>query len=486
LNHRNVLPAWLAGLILPLIGFLLIMESPQPAWAARSKPDLTRLYEVSAADRFQNPVVLVHGVFGARIRSIKTQKEIWPGSSSKLLFSSYEQLALDIDPDTLQAHAKNSEAYALFDQVGGHDYYGKILKVLHEAGRYQPARAGTPQVATKHAYYVFVYDWRMDIPSNAARLDSLIDQIRRDYSMPQLKVDIVAHSMGALLTRYFIRYGSRNVLNDVHFQPDNAGATKVRKVVLIGAPNMGSVSGLQYFLTGYKLGFGRIPTEVIATMPGSYNLLPHPSRNWMITPKGAKANIKLYDVRTWKRFKWSVFNPDARARIRNRFDNVADAKRYLDLLERFFTRQLEQARRFHLALSVPLRHSPVRYIVFGGDCELTPARCLIETVRGRTVIRLHPENITHHIHGVNYRKLMLEPGDGRVTKPSLLARNSLDPSEPGSSRDVFPLAYSLFLCETHAELTGNISFQDNLLNILLLQETTADRVGKVTTQHPNR
>jgi len=53
---------------------------------------------------------------------------------------------------------------------------------------------------------------------------------------------------------------------------------------------------------------------------------------------------------------------------------------------------------------------------------------------------------------------------------------------PGSSRDVFPLAYSLFLCETHAELTGNISFQDNLLNILLLQKTTADRVGKVTLE----
>ncbi len=322
----------------------------------------------------------------------------------------------------------------------------------------------------------------MGIPSNAVKLSAMIDQIRRDYSMPKLKVDIVAHSMGALLTRYFIRYGNRDVLNHDTFQPDNAGAAKVRKVVLIGAPNMGSVSGLQYFLTGYKLGFGAIPTEVIATMPGSYNLLPHPSRNWMITPKGKKADIKLYDPRTWQRFKWSVFNPDARSRIRDRFTNKDDAARYLDVLERFFTRQLRRARRFHLAMSVPLKDSPVRYIVFGGDCELTPARCLIETVRGRAVIRLHPENITHHVRGVNYRKLMLEPGDGRVTKPSLLARNSLDPSAQGSNQDVFPLAYSLFLCETHAELTGNISFQDNLLNILLLQETTEDRVSEHITK----
>jgi len=449
-------------------------------YGAVDQPDLKRLYEVSASERFQNPVIVIHGVFGARIRTIDDQKEIWPGNTSNLLFSSYENLALDIDPVTLETRTGRTEAYALFDRVGGHDYYGKIVKVLHEAGRYEPAIAGRPQVSNTHAYYVFVYDWRRDIAKNAAKLDAFIEQIRRDYNMPKLKVDIVAHSMGALLARYFIRYGKRDVLGSDTFRPNNAGAGKVRKVVLIGAPNMGSVSGLQYFLTGYKLGFGSIPTEVMVTMPGSYELLPDPTRDWMITPEGVKADVKLYDIRTWKRFKWSVFDPDARARIRHRFRKATEAAQYLHVLERFFARHLERARHFHIAMSAPLKDSTVRYIVFGGDCELTPARCLIENVRGKTMIRLHPENIKNRVRGVNYKKLMLEPGDGRVTKPSLLARNSLDPSMPGSSRDAFPLAYSLFLCETHAELTGNISFQDNLLNILLLQETTEDRMLKLS------
>ena len=30
-----------------------------------------------------------------------------------------------------------------------------------------------------------------------------------------------------------------------------------------------------------------------------------------------------------------------------------------------------------------------------------------------------------------------------------------------------PIAYWFFLCEHHARLTGNVSFQDNLLNVLL-------------------
>ncbi|MDX8404903.1 MAG: hypothetical protein R8K50_01980 [Mariprofundus sp.] len=106
---------------------------------------------------------------------------------------------------------------------------------------------------------------------------------------------------------------------------------------------------------------------------------------------------------------------------------------------------------------------------------MTPARCLIERVDGKVAIRLNPKNIVHKIKGIDYEKLMLEPGDGRVTKPSLLARNALDPSVPVRD-ELFPLAYSLFLCEEHSRLTGNINFQDNLLNVLLLQQTTEDRM----------
>ena len=62
---------------------------------------------------------------------------------------------------------------------------------------------------------------------------------------------------------------------------------------------------------------------------------------------------------------------------------------------------------------------------------------------------------------------MLEPCDGEVTKPSLLARQSLDPTESRSDDVFFPLAYAFFLCVDHEHLAGNINFQDNLLNVLL-------------------
>ena len=156
-----------------------------------------------------------------------------------------------------------------------------------------------------------------------------------------------------------------------------------------------------------------------------------------------------------------------RARVRRRFSDDAQAAAHLAALEDFMEHQFVRARRFHRAISMPQEECIPRYIVFGGSCILTAARCLIEEIDGRTHVRLHPSQIAHPIGGVDYTRLMLEPGDSRVTKASALGRASLDPtaSRPGT----FPLSYSIFLCREHSDLPGDITFRDNLLNILIGQ-----------------
>ena len=101
---------------------------------------------------------------------------------------------------------------------------------------------------------------------------------------------------------------------------------------------------------------------------------------------------------------------------------------------------------------------------------LTPARIVIEPQAGRSLARLFPQDVVHKVIGVDYSRLMLEPGDGEVTKPSLLARQALNPVAARNDALFFPLAYAFFLCENHERLTGNINFQDNLLNVLLTRE----------------
>lgn len=442
---------------------------------APQQPDLKRLYVVSTSERFQNPVVLIPGTLASRLRTTADKREIWPGPLTNFVVDRSETLALDVDSETLEPLKEQVEPYGLIDGFAGRHYYSQLRQALEHAGGYVLGNLSEQNRRTGRRYYLFLYDWRQDLVVTAAELDRFIDGIRRSYGDPTLKVDIVAHSMGGLIARYYLRYGGEDVLNADSFRPSQAGARKVRKVILIGTPNWGSISGLQAFMGGYRLGLVKFQPEILATMPAAYELLPHPDRDWMITPNGKKWDRDLYDVDTWRTYQWSIFDPNARVRVMKRFASEVDAQHYLATLERYFAKNLRRAERFYRALSVPQGESPVRYVIFGGDCILTPARCLVERVKGRLLIRFHPREVVNRVPGVNYDRLMLEPGDGQVTKSSLLARNALDPSVEKGAGD-FPLAYSFFVCENHRQLTSNLTFQDNLLNILLTQESSEDRM----------
>jgi len=151
---------------------------------------------------WKTPIILVHGVFGSRLRDRRTGKEVWPGGITLLLFNSYDDLALPIDAKTLQPAPSNLEAYAITDRAAGRDFYGAVIRTLETSGGYLEGNPGERVTDGRRRYYILVYDWRQDNVETARRLDELINRIRRDYADPDLKVDIVAHSMGGLATRY--------------------------------------------------------------------------------------------------------------------------------------------------------------------------------------------------------------------------------------------------------------------------------------------
>ena len=431
-----------------------------------AKPDLTALY-ADAAGVERPPVVVVHGILGARLQRSVDGREVWPGGFWRLLTHDYRDLALPINPETLDPVDDGIKAYDFFDRAAGADFYGKLLATLNGPGGYV-TDDGTGSIGDCHHFY---YDWRQDLVATAARLDDFIEEIRRRHGDPDLRVDIVAHSMGGLVVRYFIRYGSEDVLDDHHPVPTLAGDAKVRRVVLLATPNFGSISGLQRALMGARVGLASIDPEVSATWPAMYQLLPNPDRDWMIDNHGLRMDRDLYDPATWSDWGWSVFNPKAQERIGKRLRkegrNEAEIAAHVAMLEKYFTKYLERARRFHRALATPLSSCAVRYIVFGGDCTQTPSHCLVETVDGVVRVRLHPNEVVNRVPGVDYTRLMLAPGDGRVTKASALGRNRMVFGAGADEEEIFPLAYAVFLCQEHSDLPGDPTFMDNLLNILL-------------------
>jgi pimeloyl-ACP methyl ester carboxylesterase len=457
-----------------LIGLILVSVFIAGIFANNKvfAPDLHRLYMESMMVNDQPPVVLIHGVLGSKLRDKNTNEDLWPGSASRLFLHDYSDIAFDIDHDTLTPMSDNIEAYAISEGAVGKDFYGKIVQTLGDSAGYKLAHVGQKVDPKQKNYYVFHYDWRQDNAISARQLAEFIDQIQVDYSNPDLKVDIVAHSMGGLISRYYIRYGKQDVLTDNDFDQKITmyGGDHVRRVILLGTPNLGSVKTLNLFIDGVDIGLKQIGTETLATMPSLYQLFPHPLNDWIVNSSGEPLDRDLFSVETWRRFQWSIFAPKVRQRILAKYDSVEEGEKYLATLERFFENNLERARRFVWSLTIPLPEKHPKLTIFGGGCTLTSARIVVEEVEGESLIRMKPDEITQPIADVDYDALLLEPGDGSVTKASLLGRNVLDPSVKRHEYIFLPLQQSFFLCVSHNSLTGNLNFQDNLLNTLLSRD----------------
>jgi hypothetical protein len=435
--------------------------------AVRERPPLGPIYGSTHGNADQPPLVVIPGAFGSSLRDRRTGREIWPGTNPQLLMSNYRGLELDIDPATLEPVAGDVEADEIFREGLGRDFYGKVVDMLHDAGGYVRGKVGQPPVPGRRSYFVYLYDWRLDNVAAVRGLRDLIEQIRRDHGDPRLRVDILAHSNGGLLARYFVRYGTVDLPMEGPFKPTGAGASSIRRLLLVGTPNLGTMQPVLGNLRGEEIGLRKIPQEVVATCSGAPQMMPHPAIPWIIDTQGRELPLPLFDIDTWRDHRWSVFSPHVVERTIARHGGGAAGRAYLELLREYMAKQLLRGRRFMESLAVPGGPGEVRPFVFGGDCAPTIARLVAEEVDGRWVARERVADIARPIPGVNYEALMFEPGDAVVTRSSLLGRRTLNVAAPREEIESLDVAHSVFLCEEHRALTGNVTFQNNLLNTLL-------------------
>jgi len=431
------------------------------------KPDLKRLYQSANLVDEQPPLILIPGIMGSRLRDKTTKQVVWPGSIWRLVFHHYDDLALAIDPATLEGQPGNIEAFALTDTAAGQHFYDTIIQTLIDSGSFELTTPGTPvkDPFTRHLY-LFPYDWRLDNVESARKLSALIDRLRADYGRPDLKVDIVAHSMGGIVSRYLLEFGTEDVLDRDDPPITMAGASKINRLILLGTPSLGSANTVENMIEGAKIVVERISPETLATLPSAYQLLPNSDRKPLLgldgrplrmdEADGASPERDIFDVSTWRDLRWSVFSPELVSKM---------GPSRTELLQRYFARHLSRAGNLQRALQREQPDSSVKLIVFGADCLLTPARVLVEPDKEHMAPRFRPEDIKHPLPDHPYDELTREPGDGLVTKASLLGRQSLDPTVP--NRGGFPISFSFFLCAEHSDIPGNINFQDNLLNAIL-------------------
>jgi hypothetical protein len=278
---------------------------------------------------------------------------------------------------------------------------------------------------------------------------------------------VLAHSNGGLLARYYARYGTADTPPDGTFRPTQSGAGAIRRLLLVGTPNLGTIRAVLTHLQGEEVGLNTIPQEVMATCPGASQMMPHPAVPWLVDARGRSIDLDPFDIETWRENRWSIFDPRVAERTIAQHGGGVEGRRYLALLREYHARHLRRGRRFMESLAVTGGADDVRPFIFGGDCERTLARMVAEEVDGRLVARDRVRAIARPVDDVDYEAVMFEPGDSVVTRSSLLGRRTLDIAAPRSEVESLQVAHSVFLCERHQQLTGNPTFQDNLLNVLL-------------------
>ena len=360
--------------------------------------------------------------------------------------------------------------------------YRDLLDALRRYAGYRDGDWENPGAdGYQDTFYVFAYDWRQDNVSNARELIRRIVRLKARLQRPTLKFTVVAHSMGGLIARYAAMYGDNDLPDgDGPIQPSWAGAAHISKILMIGVPNEGSADAFATIIDGYSITEGlrrRVPllnkltAEDVVRTPSVFQLMPHQQTVKFLDENLQPLPIDLYDVEVWKRYGWSVIysSPDFRRHYARAAGTDGKSE---DDLDAYLVATLRRARRFQEALDAAENpNAPVVLLAIGGDCEETfnAPVVLRDQKRNRWLTLTRPREFKTS-SGVKISKhkateAMYAPGDGRVTRASLLGENIF------KTRDAltgFTLSrYAVFGCDLHGQLPRNKTLQDNALTVIV-------------------
>ncbi|MCG3162254.1 MAG: hypothetical protein JMDDDDMK_03495 [Acidobacteria bacterium] len=472
---------------------LLALIATNACLLRASKPDLPRIFSSPQITKQTGkpPIIIVPGITGSELVNQKTGEKLWP----ELFPKDKEALALPITSTTLAENRDDITATRVLEsahlikflpEIG---VYGALFKALEDHGGYRRGDIDAPQPdGDRDTYYLFAYDWRRDNVESARKLAGKIAEIKRRTNKPDLRFDIIAHSMGGLIARYFAMYGDLDVLGDGQPQPDWRGAQSIGRLILFGTPNAGSMDALRSLIYGYSVTeadkprinlFKSLGRAMIFTAPSAYQLLPRNQTARFYDAKLDSIKLDLFDAETWKRYRWSaafdpeLVNRELKSSVKKfgEDEGKAEAEKTLALRASYLRAALKRAADFHKALDAgDAPPETLRLHLVGGDCEPTLAGALIVDVKDETKTFFYPRHIPRKLRKEAFRKMFI-PGDGRVTRQSLFGLTfDLESPEAGGTITRLmkqPPAHTLFGCEGHGDLPINPTIMDNLLTLLL-------------------
>ena len=407
----------------------------------RPLPLHPRIIRALPRDGDPAPVVFVPGILGSQLLR-PDGSEAWLNVGNTI---GHHDLRL---PGTLPFPQARDDLHpgllvgtdALLPRAFGFTEYMDVLDLLDSAG-YEPG------VGPGARYAVFSYDWRRDLVEGARHLALRLEGLAAAMQNPRARFHLVGHSMGGLVVRYYLRFGGAEPRPGAPVRW--AGAARIASVVQVATPNAGSLPALGAVVEGERVGFSHttLAAPVVQRMPSIYQLLPPSGTRPLVDPTGRPLDDDLHDPATWQKFGWGPFAPGAPEPV------AAEGA--------FVRAALERAKAFQDALSRPADSPcPVPVHVLGGDCLLTVARAIVGEGPPGTPPRLEARTRAE-------QDLLFEPGDGRVTRASLLGAHLPGAAELGTDSGYPETTRVFFGSADHHGLYADPAFQNVLLRLLL-------------------
>ena len=249
----------------------------------------------SSPQSLRSAIIFIPGFYGSALKDKRSGDRFFISASqyifgSKAVSLHVTELATPDSPD-LEVDGV-LEGVRLIPGLYTYDVYGKFLRTLQDYA-----------TETHQELIPFAYDWRQDLSEDAKRLEQTVDDL---HARGIQEVKIVAHSLGCLITTYYLAYGAQ--------EPENAilnwsGALKIQRAVLMAGPYRGAFSLFRNMQTGATIGGNRtfMPAETVASLPSSYQLLPFPDFH-LLKMNGDKTSLPLDDFQTWKSLQLGLFH----------------------------------------------------------------------------------------------------------------------------------------------------------------------------------
>ena len=222
----------------------------------------------------RNPVIIIPGILSSYLnKNDYTHEEVWLNltkAMSSLDDSYLDDLSLTKfgEPDLTKTLVLPTDIFRKIkvSSLVENDFFDGLIKELENNG-YKEGED----------LFVFPYDWRLDIrdivdnsytPLNKSLKDKIDEILQKSGSG---KIDIIAHSMGGLISKYYIK---------------NYGLGKVDKFIDIATPHLGSPDSFKILMSGDDMGIeakglsflnSNKIKEISQNMSSVYQLLPSQS-----------------------------------------------------------------------------------------------------------------------------------------------------------------------------------------------------------------